>query len=360
MFQIRPHEYLKEGAVVDYYKYHDMPWVSKSRVYSWRKCKYGFKLEVVYEMEQKSIDGIMEMLRDRGTNGHLIFSLFFKVVKDEDLIKHFMKMPLEINFKNSQLYYAFYDICNQIMPQSLRGNKKMQMIVSNFAEYQTQYWLYLSQHFGTYRKIYNDYWMPCNVEEFLEWHGAKITEDGDLEYEGMWYGTLDALYKNPSYWLKKGGKYGKYKYILIDWKTGNAQATVKRNEGIPTDRLMELHFYAWLVSKADVRAGTETVMTLNGEVEMPIYEKVFPDVESYKDLMINMVFLGEDRPYYCDPRTPNKTTMENVFGEIKEMRDAWVAGGPFPRSESDWNCKMCPHGANCVDIQMRDYMEEDY
>jgi hypothetical protein len=202
--------------------------------------------------------------------------------------------------------------------------------------------------------------MPYKVEEFLEWHGAKLSEDGEIEYEGMWYGTLDALYKNPAHWLKKGGPYGKYKYVLIDWKTSRtAPAMVKRNEGIPTDRLMELHFYAWLVTNADVLTGHKKVTTLDGEVNMPIYKKVFPDIESYKDILINMIFLGEDRPYYCDPRKPNNTTMGNVFFEVTEMRDAWIAGGPFPRSENDWTCKMCTHGANCVDMEVREHMKDD-
>ena len=346
-FEINPEDYMKEELVVDYYKFRDMPWVSKSKLLTWRMCNKLFKMTEIDKLETKSIDGIMEDKRDKGTNCHLVFSLFFKVVKKMDLVKRFMDVPVEVSSKSSFLYYAFYDICNQILPKSLRGDRDTQIIVSNFAEYQNLYWIYLREKFGNKREVFDMYWVPLHVEVYME------------NYEEMVYGTLDAVYRNPRYESNGKGRIANAKYVLVDYKTGNVPAEVRNGEGLPTEKMAELHFYAWLISIAHTLTGYEEIETLDEKfvkvkMKKPVYEKVFKDVTDFKQVLANEVFLGAEKPYFVDPRKPNDKSLGAVIRDIKALREMWKKNGPWSPPDNDYVCdNICSANSTCIDEEIK-------
>jgi hypothetical protein len=69
--------YMKDMVVVDSHKYRDMPYVDKTRWRSHKKCGRKFQLQVMKEMQGRSVTDGMEMdtsARDMGSNSHLVFS----------------------------------------------------------------------------------------------------------------------------------------------------------------------------------------------------------------------------------------------------------------------------------------------
>ena len=342
--------YLKDTVVVDSHKYRDMPYIDKSRWRSHKKCGRKFQLQVMKEMQGKSVTDGLEIdtsARDMGSNSHLVFSYFFKAIIDNDLIERFMKIPLEEEFKGSRIYYTFLDICNQILPVNLRMDQWQQRIISNFCEYEKDYWNYISREFGHKKIYFTKFFIPIHVELYME------------NYDMLLFGTIDAMYNNPLY--KTDSVWGDQKYTIIDYKTGGVPKPVKegtRPQDLPSDDRQELHFYAWLATHAQIQEERENPVTMVKEiVKIP----VFPDLKEFTDVIANMVWLGDLKPYYLPPINMNSRSMDAVFGEIRRMRDQWTKGGDYPMvdiASAEYACKSCDFADYCNAQRLKEALGE--
>lgn len=347
-------DYLKDTVIVDHHKFRDMPWVDKSRWRAHKKCPKKFQIQVTEQMQGKSISPDLEIntdARDMGTNSHIVASHFFKAIVDNDLIDRLIRLPIDDTFKGSLLYYTFFDICNQILPEKLRTDQWQQRIISNFCEYQKDYWNYLSREFDHSKAAFKKFFIPVFMETYME------------NYENMLFGTMDAMYNNPLY--KTKSKWGDMKYTIIDYKTGYVSSLITKGRKMPdgsykpdftSEDRQEMHFYAWLVAHAQVKVIRDNPVTMEKE---EVIEPMFPDVKEFNDVVCNMIFLGEDRPIYISPITMNSRSMQTVFGEINEMRNTWVNGGEYSRvqdSQIDYVCKTCDYVEYCNAQRLKEAM----
>lgn len=382
---------LKIGETVDHYRFRPLPWVSKSKIMSWRFCKYAFFLDNILELEAVPMDNVMKKKQITGTDMHLVVALFWKEVKERDLVEDLMRMPLELDYKNSRIFWAIYSLCQEIMPKEARVVKEFAIILSNFAQLQVENWIWISQNIGTNKKDYEKYWIPIYVELYLE--------DPNMKY----HGTIDVVYNNPNY------KNDKRPYIVLDYKTGHVPKSVRDYKGegavsLPTSKLMELHFYAWMMANAKkpkykkVRmctairrphmeednlvddyeeCGGEVILDPDdghwkcskcgsdyGDFEGNVpeehekqvgMENVFPEIKSFKDVKIGMIFLGYDKPYVA-PKTPNAKTMSNVHRDAGLLRKDWEEFGDdedkWERDVNDFKCPKCMQGGTCTERRM--------
>jgi len=338
--------YLKENVVVDHLKFRDMPWVDKSK---WRKhkwCPKAFELKTMEEMTGKLVTRDFDFGHDAmemGSDAHLVFSHFFKAIVDNDLIARFMEVPIEHEFKKSRLYYTFLDICNQILPENLRSDPYRQRIISNFCEYQKDYWNQLSQQFNHKKWAFKKFFIPIYQELYLE------------NFDMMIYGTLDAMYHNPLYGTNTD--WGDKKYTIIDYKGGNVPKGVKEGESSTdmksADR-QEMHVYAWLVAHAQKQVKDVDPVTME---EVIRNVKVFPDIEEYTDVIANMLFLGDDKPYYLPPMLMQNRSLEAIFKEIRRMRETWTAGGKYAMVKMEsapYKCPACEYVNHCNSIRLKE------
>jgi hypothetical protein len=346
--------YLKETVVVDHHKFRDMPYIDKSRWRAHKKCGFMFQLRVTEQMQGKSVTDELTLdhsARDTGTNSHLVIAYFFKAIIDNDLLERFMKLPIDDTFKGSLLYYTFFDICNQILPEKLRSDQFQQRIISNFCEYQKDYWNYLSRELGHTKAMFKKFFIPIYIELYIE------------NFDMMLFGTMDAMYNNPLHGTDT--KWGKKKYTIIDYKTGYVSTMVTRGRKMPdgsykpdftSEDRQELHFYAWLVTHAQVKREIVNATTMEKEI---VNVPLFPDLKEYTDVIANMIFLGEDRPIYLPPMTMNEKSMNTVFKDITIMRETWVNGGNYPRvddSQIDYVCKSCDYVEYCNGLRLKEAM----
>jgi len=348
--------YLKDTVVVDHHKFRDMPWLDKSR---WRKhkhCPFEFQLVVTKEMQGKSVTDDLEIdtsARDMGTNSHLVFAYFFKAIIDNGLVDRFMALPIDDGFKTSRIYYTFFDICNQILPVALRSDQAQQRIISNFCEYQKDYWNFISREFDHSKRAFKKFFIPIHVELYLE------------NYDLMIYGTIDAMYNNPFH--GRGGEWTDKKYTIIDYKTGSVPSVVtngaKQEDGsrkptLKSEDRQELHLYAWLAAHAQAQEErVDPVSMEKSVVKLP----VFPDIAEFTDVIANMVWLGAEKPYYLPPMVMNTRSMNTVFEEINEIRDTWTKGGNYQRVDDariEWTCKNCDFTDYCNQLRLKEALGE--
>jgi hypothetical protein len=362
---------------IDEYKYKSMPWVSKSKLTSWTFCPFNFYLNTVENAKPTPIDEQLGRSGPIGGNMHLIFNEFWKYIKNNKMIDDFMRINVELwSPKDSQLYWAFFAVCQDILPKEARGVPDYARILSNFAELQVQNWIWISQNVGMRKSDYEKYWIPRYTELFLE------------DPQGMWYGTIDAVYNNPNF--ENDGM----RYIIMDYKTGNTPKSVWSFQGenrmsisLPTAKMAELHFYASLMASASVnaignkwelyRGGGAADVTLylpKGNPPEPVegcnwvmtaenqqyWRPVFPEIKSYKDVMIAVAYLGRDEPYVV-PKKPNKKSMDTVNDKIDLLRDEWNSNGmdgdKWLKDANSFKCEMCFHAGRCSEIQAVEMLE---
>lgn len=204
-------------------------------------CEGSFLLQEIVDQKPKPIAQEMEEKTVLGTNTHLVIAMFTKTVKTRDLIDTFMKIPLEHQPKNSNLYFAFYSLCEEIMPPDAREVPEFCTVISNFCEWLVQCWLTVAQLFGHHKWAYEKYWLPIRSEIYLEIEDEK------------YFGTLDQVYNNPNY------KVDELPYILIEFKSKEASKGVKEYKGkdafsakLSTDKMQELHFEAYLAANGRI------------------------------------------------------------------------------------------------------------
>jgi len=371
---------METGQTVDYYKYRPLPWISKSRLQSNDFCEFNFYLGEIQQATPRGLDDEMEEKGIVGTNSHLVMAKFWEKVKEQNLVDKFMEIKLEDNPKNSQLYWAFYSVCEDLIPKEAKGVPEFMNVLSNFAEFQVMNWTAVTRMIGKNKTAYLNYWMPDGYELFLE------------NREQMIFGTMDVCYKNPNV------AYDKHTRLIIDYKSGNVPKAIREFAGqnpfsqkLPTNKLEELHFYAWLAATSSKYEGLEEVYTCNCKGRIVLREdqqytcqkcnavlgfelpsnvnkevvpkrtRAFTDVSTYKDFLICMIFLGGDRPYVV-PKTPNDGTMQNVLTKIDALRNKWAEQKDNPASWkknlSDFVCPKCYQAATCTEVRMREALSE--
>jgi len=373
---------LAYNSEISQYKYMPLPWISKSRYRSWRYCQYNFYLDELEHVAPKPIDQEMEHKGTIGTNMHLVFHEFFNQVKEQRLIDNFMRIGVEHNPKDSSLFYAFFALCQDIIPKEARGVVEYSKILSNFCEFQVQNWIYITENMVPTKKNYIKYWFPVRMEAFLR--------DPIREY----YGTADAIYRNPNF------ANDKKPYIIMDYKTGHTPASVRKFQGmnpfsvsLPTSKLEELHFYAWLVAEGKyISKGTlwylmdweecegfrrrikKNHIVLPPKVKPPLVEsgtwkvgrkgvkywrEEFPDVKSYKDVIVAMVFLGDDDVYVASKKTGART-MNNIHMYSDQLREHYAEHGmdesAYERKTNTYACDRCFQSATCSEREAREIM----
>lgn len=340
---INPEDYYKDDIVVDYHHYRDMPWVDKSKYGDFKFCPWNFQMNELDRISPKPIEAKMEEAMHKGTNLHLTSALFFNVIEDKNLVPRIMEIPRESLFKESQMYWSFVDICNQVVPKGLLKDAEHQRFVSNFCQYEVDYWNYIVDLLGATKDNMHRYWVPFRREMYLE------------NYDQMLYGTVDVLQRNPLFGTSKGRKMYGYPFIVIDYKTGKTPKSVMEGEGIPTDKLEELHLYCWLVANAQTNVHMVKVKTMNDDLveveqEKREFDWVFPELkQDFMNLGCNILYLGEDKPWYVKPRNTREKTMENVWKGIKNLRNTWKAGGPWTRETNEFKCRSCHQVTTCLD-----------
>jgi hypothetical protein len=232
---------LRTGEQAATYRSRNLPWANKSRMGGFSFCEGSFLLQEIVDQKPKPIAQEMEEKTVLGANSHLVIAMFTKTVKTRDLIDTFMKIPLEHQPKNSNLYFAFYSLCEELMPPEAREVPEFCTVISNFCEWLVQCWLTVAQLFGHHKWAYEKYWLPIRSEIYLE-----IEED-------KYFGTLDQVYNNPNY------KVDKLPYIIAEFKSKEASKGVREYKGkdafsakLPTEKMQELHFEAHLAANGRI------------------------------------------------------------------------------------------------------------
>jgi len=232
---------LRTGEEAARYRSRNLPWANKSRMGGFNFCEGSFLLQELVDQKPKPIAQEMEEKTVIGANSHLVIAMSTKTIKEKDLIDTFMKMPLEHQPKNSNLYFAFYSICEEIMPPEAREVPEFCVVISNYCEWLVQCWLTVAQLFGHHKWAYEKYWLPIRSEIYLE-----IEED-------LYFGTLDQVYNNPNY------KADELPYIIVEFKSREASKTVREYKGkdafsakLSTDKMQELHFEAYLAANGRI------------------------------------------------------------------------------------------------------------
>jgi hypothetical protein len=349
--QVSPDDYIHDGQAFDDHSSRPMPWVDKSRQATANKCLYLFDFIENQKKQPKSVENVMEEKGTYGRNVHIVFSHLFTIINKMELIPRFAELPIEVDASKSCMFYILLDMCRQILPPWAQNDKMIYKYIANFCIYEVDYWNYLST-LSRSVSFYERYWMPYARELYLEVLPDKM------------FGTIDVVYRNPAYGLISG-LLGKKKYIILDYKTTNPPKSVNEGTGIPTYNYEELHFYAYLGGNARKDWNTEKVLTRDddmNEVEIDVYtgEHVIEGVESFEDFAMNILYLGGDEgPKYIPPRAGREKTMQNVLGKIKKLREVWRSGGPYPKKDNEYVCRVCINSENCLDEKLNTEVGSD-
>jgi len=202
------------------------PWHSKSKLNSDDYCKYEY-----YDKHILKNPTVKQRSAVEGTNMHMVFSMFFNDLKEEDIMP-FIDMESTVQIKNHPFKDFVYKICMEYVKPSERGHPYYINIINNFATLETQRFIELCNRLTNKKEICY-YFTPLKTEERYEIDLVK------------WYGTWDRIDIMIAPNASK-------KIMIIDYKTGNVPTKIKEGPRNPSDqftwnlasnKMLELHFY---------------------------------------------------------------------------------------------------------------------
>lgn len=219
------------------------PWVSKSKIKTYKFCPYCFYLSKI--LKEK---GELGLKTKAGTNTHLIFSNIFRLFDIEYVIEN-----IDLNYtdpiRKNELTNYVYGLCMDQVPKHDRSNQYLRRIFWKFSIYEAGHFYYLYDLFnGNKFKIW-EYFKPQGIEEYIEVPQIKI------------FGTLDRRSITVDKNLNK-------KTFIADYKTGHIPKESIESGSLPTTFNKELHFYMLLhlIKNEGYRLSEKVVKFLNDDL----------------------------------------------------------------------------------------------
>jgi len=286
------------------------PWHSKSKLSEDGYCKWQYYNRYHLKNVQKKQRSAVE-----GTNTHMVFSMFFGDLKDEDTLP-FIDAKSTVRIKNHPIKEFIYRRCMTYVKPSERGHPYYKNIINNFALIETERFIQLCNRV-TNKKDIVTYFKTLLTEQRWEIDSAK------------WFGTLDRVdvFVSPN---------GSKKIMIIDYKTGKVPNSIKNGPKNPSNqftwslspsKMLELHFYGimylikvgWQLSKEVIEYLTNPkwwFYTKEGKTYEESKEikkqylkslntgrankwKIYKDGRELKqgDIILSIYYLGGDKPY---------------------------------------------------------------
>jgi len=321
----------KRDELVSEYRYHEWPWISKSKIKALRYCDFNFYDEYFAPKKESKHLGVKPIV---GTNTHLVMSLYFKYF---DPTVGFRYISTDTPVKQHPFKRYVYDICMGLIPAKERDYSIYKYIYSNFAEVETKHWLYLNgiPDF-TKNQILKTY-IPKVNEEFI---------DDPLLFN---YGTLDRVSEMDD------GKGNIIDYIF-DYKTGNVPNSIKEGTKhndpfswkLPSRFSTEMHFYCLLYLRkqgctpseevVDFLTKPEFLTVKENDDDWKIHRKekrdylktidctlYYPDGEEVKngDLGFRIMFFGDKEPYVPIKKF-KYNSLRSTYVWINITRSIWL------------------------------------
>jgi len=213
------------------------PWHSKSKIIEDGYCRWQYYnryiMGNVTKRERPSV---------QGTNMHMVFSMFFGDLKDEEILP-FIDVEATTLIKNHPIRRFIYERCMIYVKPSERGNPFYKNVIRNFAMIETERFIQLCNRLSTKKDIIR-FFKPLLTEQ--RWEIPPI----------KWFGSLDRV---DVYVAPNSAK----KVVVIDYKTGKIPKAILRGPKNPLNqftwelaspKMKELHFYAIMYL---MRAGWE-------------------------------------------------------------------------------------------------------
>ena len=210
------------------YKNMPFPWTSKSKLKARNYCDYSFYLKYIKKEQQLKRQDAIE-----GTNLHMVFANFFKVLNKDHCFKdEFTDARTELSRHPFRRF--IYEACMNFVKPEHRAWGKYKNIISNFATIECKRWLRLNTILHNKQEIF-DCFKPIAIEKRLEHEATHL------------FGTIDRINVEV---MPDGTK----KIAIYDYKTGNVPLAVENHVEsgnmfdweLRTDLMQEVHFYGLL------------------------------------------------------------------------------------------------------------------
>jgi len=213
------------------------PWHSKSKLGEDGYCRWQYYDKYIMKNVRRK-----ERPSVKGTNLHMVFSMFFGDLKEEDIIP-FTKVESTIKIKNHPIRKFIYEKCMRYVKPTERGNPYYKNTIRNFATIETERFIQLCNRLTNQKDIVG-FFKPLRTERRWEIPSIK------------WFGTLDRI---DVYIAPNGAK----KIVIIDYKTGGVPTAIRNGPKNPLDqfswslsssKMKEIHFYGIMYL---IKAGWE-------------------------------------------------------------------------------------------------------
>ncbi|KKM68961.1 hypothetical protein LCGC14_1455650 [marine sediment metagenome] len=286
------------------------PWHSKSKIGEDGYCKWQYYDRYIMKHVSKK-----ERPSVQGTNMHMVFSMFFGDLKDEEILS-FIDKESTTKIKNHPIRRFIYERCMIYVKPSERGNPFYKNVIRNFAMVETERFIQLCNRLTTKKDIVR-FFKPLKTEQ--RWEIPEI----------RWFGTLDRV---DVYIAPNGAK----KIVVVDYKTGNIPTAIRNGPKNPlnqftwelsTPKMKELHFYGIMyLMKAGWQLSPEVIDYLTNpdwwfytkegktldeskEIKKEYLKslntkknnrwKMYKDGRELKqgDIILSIYYLGGDKPY---------------------------------------------------------------
>jgi len=204
----------------------DFPWHSKSKIGEDGYCKWQYYDRYIMKNTSKKVRSSVQ-----GTNVHMVFSMFFGDLKDEDILP-FVDVEATTRIKNHPIRRFIYERCMVYVKPSERTNPFYKNVLRNFAMVETERFIQLCNRLSNKKDIVR-FFKPLQTEQRWEIPSIK------------WFGTLDRV---DVYVAPNGAK----KIVIIDYKSGTIPKAILAGPKNPLNqftwelaspKMKELHFY---------------------------------------------------------------------------------------------------------------------
>lgn len=304
------------GGIVEFsHKQIDFPYLSKSAISMYKRCKFQFYMTYIQGIEYKS-----NIYMDWGNYMHLIYERFFRAIDPKRVLEYALASLTGKRIRALPVYDYFYSNLLGVSDERVINTGWFFNAATGFLEFQTQRAIEIAKNFGTIEAI-KRYFMPSVMEKFYR--------NDDL----MIYGTIDSIIYD----------YDPEKIIINDYKNTNYIkphiVNAPRKNGyitkLPPRYIKEGNFYVLLhattVGGYEIRGSGKQSLIYKNDEKVKIEEE-------YDYSYLFLPFRSSVVTYSFARKKGSLASVRSILSLMDEIRSQTI----FERCDDPNICRFCP------------------